>query len=82
LRSEENEMAMTQEELKVIVGLVNQHFYREKNLDGERCISTTGASCDYAATLLLIHYGLMVGLDNFGRRAKWTDAGRELGGRD
>jgi len=75
-------MAMTKEELQVIVGLVNQHFYREKNLAGEQCISTTGASCDYAAILLLIRYGLMFGLDDFGRRAKWSDAGRELGGID
>jgi len=78
----EREMAMTKEELKVLVGLVTQHFRRERNIAGEQCISTTGASCDYAATLLLVRYGLMVGLDDFGHRAKWTDAGRELGGMD
>jgi hypothetical protein len=75
-------MAMTEEELKVVVGLVNQHFHREKNKAGEQCVSATGASCDYAAILLLIRYGLMIGLDDFGNRARWTDAGRKSGGMD
>ena len=75
-------MAMTEEELRVVVGLVNQHFPREKNLAGEQCVSTTGASCDYGVIQLLVRYGLMVGLDDFGRRARWTAAGRKLGGTD
>ena len=75
-------MAMTEEELRVVVGLVNQHFPREKNLAGEQSVSTTGASCDYGVIQLLVRYGLMVGLDDFGRRVRWTDAGRKLGGTD
>jgi hypothetical protein len=73
---------MTKDELKVVVALVSQWGRREKNIAGEQCLSSGGHDANMAAISLLVRYGLMEGLDNFGNRAKWTAAGRELGGID
>jgi hypothetical protein len=75
---------MTDDELRVIVGLVNQWCRREKNLAGEQFVASGGYSANANAILLLAKHGLMTVASESGRviRACWTDAGHKFGGVD
>jgi urease accessory protein UreF len=74
------ESGMTQEELRVVAGLVIAYCGKDVKNTGETFVDSNAIGVNAAAMRLLVRYGLMEVDTDAGRRvrARWTAAGREL----